>query len=102
MGFLDLSTSVASKKHVDFNDARYQLSDKLKQSSSKNIRATFTLYDNKDVKKTAIQDISAAYALSDKRMPMGELLNKMIDLITDMEDGKLDSEEFSQIRSSLL
>ncbi len=92
MGFLDLSTSVASKKHVDFNDARYQLSDKLKQSSSKNIRATFTLYDNKDVKKTAIQDISAAYALSDKRMPMGELLNKMIDLITDMEDGKLDSE----------
>lgn len=92
MGFLDLSTSVASKKHVDFNDARYQLSDKLKQSSSKNIRATFTLYDNKDVRKTAIQDISAAYALSDKKMPMGELLNKMIDLITDMEDGRLDSE----------
>lgn len=92
MGFLDLSTSVASKKHVDFNDARYQLSDKLRQSSSKNIRATFTLYDNKDVRRTAIQDISAAYALSDKRLPIGELLNKMIDLITDMEDGKLDTE----------
>lgn len=93
MGFLDLSTNVASKKHVDFNDARYQLSEKLKQSENKNIRATFTLYDNKEYKKTAVQDITAAYALSDKRLPIGELLNKMVDLVLDMEDGILDTEK---------
>lgn len=93
MGFLDLSTNVSSKKHVDFSDARYQLSDKVKQSENKNVRATFTLYDSKETKKTAVQDISAAYALSDKKLPIGELLNKMVDLIIDMEDGVLDTEK---------
>jgi hypothetical protein len=93
MGFMDLSTSVASKKHVDFNDARYQLADKLRQSGKKNVRSTFTLYDNKESNKIAVQDISAAYALSDKHLPLGELLNKMVDLIIDMEDGVLDTEK---------
>jgi hypothetical protein len=93
MGFLDLSTNVAAKKYVDFNDARYQLSDKLRQSENKNVRYTFTLYDNKEYKKIAVQEISAAYALSDKRLPIGELLNKMVDLILDMEDGVLNSEK---------
>jgi hypothetical protein len=86
MGLMDLSTSVASKKHVDFNDARYQSSDKLKQSGTA-IRSAFTLYDNKEPGKTSVQDISAAYALSDKRLPIGELLNKMVDLIVDVEEG---------------
>jgi len=92
MGFMDLSTSVASKKHVDFSDARYQGADKLRQSGKKNVRSTFTLYDNKEYNKTAVQDISAAYALSDKRLPIGEIMNKMVDLILDMEDGTLDTE----------
>ena len=93
MGLLDLSTSATSKKHVDFNDARYQSADKLKQSGKKNVRSTFTLYDNKEANKIAVQEISAAYALSDKRMPMGELLNKMVDLIIDMDDGVLNAEK---------
>ena len=93
MGLLDLSTSSSSKKHVDFNDARYQLADKLKWNGKQSVRSTFTLYDNKEGDKVAVQDISAAYALSDKKLPMGELLNKMVDLITDMEDGVLDTEK---------
>jgi hypothetical protein len=93
MGFMDLSTSVASKKHVDFNDARYQLSDRLRQSGKQQARSTFTLYDNKESTKVAVQDISAEYALSDKHLPIGELLNKMVDLIIDMEDGILDTEK---------
>lgn len=93
MGLMDLSTSATSKKHVDFNDARYQLSDKLKQNTNKNIRSTFTLYDSKDFDKVAVQDISAAYALSDKKLSLGELMNKMVDLIIDMEDGILDTEK---------
>ena len=93
MGLLDLSTSVASKKHVDFNDARYQLADTLKPNTNKHMRATFTLYDRKDVKKTSVTEISAAYMLSDKKLPMGEILNKLVDLIIDMEDGVLDSEK---------
>lgn len=93
MGLLDLSTSVASKKHVDFNDARYQLADTLKPNTNKHMRSTFTLYDRKDVKKTSVTEISAAYMLSDKKLPMGEILNKLVDLIIDMEDGVLDSEK---------
>lgn len=93
MGLLDLSTSASSKKHVDFSDARYQLADKLKASGKDNIRSTFTLYDNKDYRKVAVQDISAAYALSDKKLPVGEILNKMLDLIIDMEDNILDTEK---------
>ncbi|MBQ8624999.1 MAG: hypothetical protein IJ419_02370 [Agathobacter sp.] len=93
MGLLDLSTSVTSKKHVDFNDARYQLAESLKPNTNKNIRSTFTLYDKKDVKKTSVTEISAAYMLSDKKLPMGEILNKLVDLIIDMEDGSLDSEQ---------
>ena len=93
MGFMDLSTSVASKKHVDFNDARYQLSEKLRQSGKQTARATFTLYDNKETNKIAVHDITAAYALSDKRLPIGELLNKIVDLILDMEDGILHTEK---------
>ena len=93
MGLLDLSTSVASKKHVDFNDARYQLADTLKPNTNKHMRSTFTLYDRKDVKKTSVTEISAAYMLSDKKFPMGEILNKLVDLIIDMEDGVLDSEK---------
>ena len=93
MGLLDLSTSVTSKKHVDFNDARYQLAESLKPNTNKNIRSTFTLYDKKDVKKTSVTEISAAYMLSDKKLPMGEILNKLVDLIIDMEDGSLDSEK---------
>jgi hypothetical protein len=91
MGLLDFSTNVSSKKRLDFNDARYQLTDKLRQNSKKNTRQTFTLYDSKDSNKVAVQDISAAYAVSDKRLPVGELLNKMIDLIIDMEDGELNT-----------
>lgn len=90
---MDLSTNVSSKKHVDFNDARYQMADKLKQNHNKNIRAAFTLYDNKERDKVAVQEISAAYALSDKKLAIGELLNKMVDLIIDMEDGVLDTEK---------
>ena len=93
MGLLDLSTSVTSKKHVDFNDARYQLAESLKPNTNKNIRSTFTLYDKKKVKKTSVTEISAAYMLSDKKLPMGEILNKLVDLIIDMEDGSLDSEK---------
>ena len=92
MGLIDLSTKVEAKKHVDFNDARYQSADKLIQNK-KSMRSAFTLYDSKDVNKVAVQDISAAYALSDKKMPVGELLNKMVDLTIDMEDGVLDTEK---------
>lgn len=88
---MDLSTRLSSKKTVDFTDARYQMSDKLRSAGNKAIRATFTLYDDKDDKKVAIQDISAAYILSDKKLPIGELLNKMLDLIVDLSDGRLDS-----------
>ena len=91
MGFMDLSTSVASRKHVDFNDARYQMAEKLKQSGRQGVRNTFTLYDSRETNRTSINDISMAYALSDKRLPMGELLNKMVDLIVDLEDGVLDA-----------
>ena len=90
---MDLSTSATSKKHVDLNDARYQQSERLRQNSKKNVRSTFTLYDNKEVNKVAVQDISAAYELSDKKMPIGELINKMLDLTIDMEDGVLDAEK---------
>lgn len=93
MGLMDLSTSAASKKHVDFSDARYQAADRLRQNTNKNIRATFTLYDSKESQKVAVQDISAAYILSDKRLPIGEIINKMIDLIIDMEDKILDTEK---------
>ena len=93
MGLMDLSTSAASKKHVDFSDARYQAADRLRQNMNKNIRATFTLYDSKESQKVAVQDISAAYILSDKRLPIGEIINKMIDLIVDMEDRVLDTEK---------
>ena len=93
MGLIDLSTNASSKKHVDFNDARYQLADKLKTSGKENIRSTFTLYDNKEQHKVAVQDITAAYALSDKKIPIGEILNKMLDLIVDMEDNVLDTEK---------
>lgn len=88
---MDLSTRLSSKKTVDFNDTRYQLSDKLRSAGNKAIRSTFTLYDDKDDKKVAIRDISAAYILSDKKLPIGELLNKMLDLIVDLSDGRLDS-----------
>jgi hypothetical protein len=95
MGLLDLSLSqnASSKKRLDFNDPRYQLSDKLKQNGKKNVRSTFTLYDNKESNKVAVQDISDAYAVSDKRLPIGELLNKMVDLIIDMEDGVISTEK---------
>lgn len=93
MGFLDLSTSAASKKHVDFNDARYQLADKLKWNGKQAVRSSFTLYDNKEENKVAVQDIAAAYALSDKKLHVGELLNKLLDLILDLEDGVLDTEK---------
>ena len=93
MALIDLSRSSASKKNVDFADARYQMSDKLKQSETKNIRSTFTLYDNKEYHKTAVQDITAAYELSDKHLPIGEVLNKMVDFVVDLEDGLLDSEK---------
>ena len=93
MGLLDLSTSAASQKHVDLNDARYQLVDKLKNTDKKNIRPTFTLYDNKEIGHVTTKEISTAYALSDKKLPMGELLNKMADIIIDLEDGVLDNEK---------
>ena len=51
------------------------------------------LVDNKEYNKIAVQEISAAYALSDKHLPMGELLNKLVDLILDLEDGTLDTEK---------
>lgn len=90
---MDLSNRVSSKKHVDFNDARYQLSDKLRPASNYNVRQSFTLYDDKSANKVSVHDISAAYALSDKKIPVGELLNKMMDLIFDLQDGALDSQE---------
>ena len=93
MGLLDLSTSASSKKHVDLNDARYQLVDKLKNNDKKNIRPTFTLYDNKEIGKVTTKEISAAYDLSDKKLPMGELMNKMVDMVVDLEDGVLHSEK---------
>ena len=89
----DLSRSANSKKNVDFADARYQLSEKLKQEEVKNVRATFTLYDNKEYDKTAVQDITAAYQLSDKKLPMGEVVSKMLDYVIDLEDGVLDGEK---------
>lgn len=93
MGLLDLSTSASAKKHVDLNDARYQLVDKLKSNDKKNIRPTFTLYDNKELGKVTTKEISAAYDLSDKKLPMGELMNKMVDMVVDLEDGILNSEK---------
>ena len=93
MGLLDLSTSASSKKHVDLNDARYQLVDRLKNNDKKNIRPTFTLYDNKEIGKVTTKEISAAYDLSDKKLPMGELMNKMVDMVVDLEDGVLHSEK---------
>ena len=93
MGLLDLSTSASAKKHVDLNDARYQLVDKLKNNDKKNIRPTFTLYDNKEIGKVTTKEISAAYDLSDKKLPMGELMNKMVDMVVDLEDGILNSEK---------
>lgn len=94
MGLLDLSVSVSAKKNVDFSDARYLMSDRLRQDANKkNMRPAFTVYDNKDRDKVSIDDIRAAYELSDKHIPVGELLNKMLDLIVDMEDGVLDTEK---------
>ena len=94
MGLLDLSVSVSAKKNVDFSDARYLMSDRLRQDANKkNMRPAFTVYDNKDRDKVSIDDIRAAYELSDKHIPVGELLNKMLDLIVDMEDGALDTEK---------
>lgn len=90
MGFLDLSTTVAAKKHVDFNDARYQLADKLKQTEKQAVRASFTLYD-KTEERMSIQELEASYNLSDKHLPIGEIINKMLDIIVDLEDGVLDS-----------
>ena len=66
---LNLTTKVNSKKNVDFNDSRYQLSDKLKPTTNKNIRQTFTVYDNRDDSSISSNDIAAAYALSDKKIP---------------------------------
>lgn len=89
MGFLDLS-SVSSKKNTDLNDPRYHLSDKCKQVATKAKRPSFSLYDNKE-KNSSIQEITAAYMLSDKKIPIGEMLNKMVDIIIDLEDGVLNS-----------
>lgn len=90
---LDLTKKVSSKMNVDFNDNRYQLSDKLKPATTKNIRQTFTIYDNKDEGAISSNEIAAAYALSDKKIPIGELLTKMTDLIVDLYDGQLDTDE---------
>lgn len=90
---LNLTNKVNTKKNVDVNDPRYQLSDKLKGSASKNIRQTFTMYDNKGDSDISSNELTAAYALSDKKIPVGELLTKMTDLIVDLSDGRLDSSE---------
>ena len=90
---LNLTNKVNTKKNVDVNDSRYQLSDKLKGSASKNIRQTFTMYDNKGDSDVSSNELTAAYALSDKKIPVGELLTKMTDLIVDLSDGRLDSSE---------
>ena len=90
---LNLTTKVNSKKNVDFNDSRYQLSDKLKPTTNKNIRQTFTVYDNRDDSSISSNEIAAAYALSDKKIPIGELLTKMTDFIVDLADGELNSDE---------
>ena len=90
---MDLSSRVSSKKHVDLNDVRYQLSEKLRPSANRNQRNSFTLYDDKESGNMSVNDISAAYALSDKKIPIGELLTKMMDFIIDLQDGSLDSEE---------
>lgn len=90
---MDLLQKVNSKKNVDFNDTRYQLVDKLKPTMTKNIRQTFTVYDNRDDKEVNVLEIAAAYELSDKKVPIGELLTKMTDYIMDLADGNLDSED---------
>ena len=90
---MDLLQKVNSKKNVDFNDTRYQLVDKLKPTTTKNIRQTFTVYDNRDDKEVNVLEIAAAYELSDKKVPIGELLTKMTDYIMDLADGNLDSED---------
>lgn len=90
---LNLTNKVNAKKNVDVNDPRYQLSDKLRASSAKSIRQTFTMYDNKGESDVSSNELTAAYALSDKKIPVGELLTKMTDLIVDLSDGRLDSSE---------
>lgn len=90
---LNLTTKVNNKKNVDVNDPRYQLSDKLKPSLAKNIRQTFTMYDNKGDSDVSSNELTTAYALSDKKIPVGELLTKMTDLIVDLSDGRLDSSD---------
>lgn len=90
---LNLTNKVNAKKNVDVNDNRYQLADKLRASSTKSIRQTFTMYDNKGDSDVSSNELTAAYALSDKKVPVGELLTKMTDLIVDLSDGRLDSSE---------
>lgn len=90
---LNLTNKVNAKKNVDVNDSRYQLSDKLRATSTKSIRQTFTIYDNKDESSVSSNELAAAYALSDKKIPVGELLTKMTDLIVDLSDGHLDSDD---------
>ena len=90
---LNLTNKVSAKKNIDVNDNRYQLSDKLKASANKNVRQTFTMYDNKSDADVSSNELAAAYALSDKKIPVGELLTKMTDLIVDLSDGRLDSDE---------
>lgn len=90
---LNLTNKVNSKKNVDVNDNRYQLADKLRASSTKSIRQTFTMYDSKGDSDFSSNELTAAYALSDKKVPIGELLTKMTDLIVDLSDGRLDSNE---------
>ena len=90
---LNLTNKVNAKKNVDVNDNRYQLSDKLRAASTKSIRQTFTMYDSKGDSDISSNDLTAAYALSDKKIPIGELLTKMTDLIVDLSDGRLDSSD---------
>lgn len=90
---LNLTNKVNAKKNVDVNDPRYQLSDKLRAANNKSIRQTFTMYDNKGDSDISSNELAAAYALSDKKIPIGELLTKMTDLIVDLSDGKLDSSD---------
>ena len=90
---LNLTNKVSAKKNIDVNDSRYQLSDKLRASSNKSVRQTFTMYDNKSDSDLSSNELAAAYALSDKKIPVGELLTKMTDLIVDLSDGRLDTDE---------